>query len=221
MLESIVEILQGVPWYWVLCIAFLVTVAENIFPPAPCDSVLVFTGSLVGIGVVGFVPLLLFATLGSAAGFVLMYWLGLRFGTEILDSRRFKFLSRESMEQPERLFRKYGDIIIVINRFLSGTRAFISFFAGMSRLNTIKTVILASMSALFWNIILIYLGIFLGKNWRTAEEYISAYGQIVIPVIVIASGILIYRWIRKQKKIREKAKKKEKALVDTKKTDDI
>ncbi|MBK9709437.1 MAG: hypothetical protein IPO77_21345 [Acidobacteria bacterium] len=44
-------------------------------PPSRSDVLLVFTGTLIGVGTVGFIPALAFSTLGSSAGFVgISYW---------------------------------------------------------------------------------------------------------------------------------------------------
>jgi membrane protein DedA with SNARE-associated domain len=194
---------MSVPWEWVLIFAFFITFLENIFPPAPCDSILVFTGGLVGIGTVSMAPLLIVATLGSTVGFIAMYYLGRKFGISIIDSKRFKFVSRKEIEKPERLFNKYGDWIIVANRFLSGTRAIISFFAGISKLKIGKTVLLSALSALAWNSILIYAGYLLGDNWEQATEYFALYGKILTIAIVIAIAIAVLLWYRKKKKTRD------------------
>lgn len=195
MLETAVEILQSVPWYWVLAIAFFVTFLENVFPPAPCDSILAFCGTLVGIGAVGFFPLLLAATLGSVVGFVFMFWLGWEFGVKIVDSDRLKFINHKTLEKPEEWFRNHGYLIIVVNRFLSGTRAVISFFAGMSKLSRTKTVVYSSVSALAWNSILILLGAIFAENWQVADYYMTLYGKILTPVVIAIILFFLIRWL--------------------------
>lgn len=206
MLESAIEILSSVPWGWILVIAFFFTFLENVFPPAPCDSILLFTGTLVGIGVIDFTPLLLVSTAGSVIGFWTMFQLGKSFGIKIVDSHRFKFINRETLEKPDIWFKKYGYIIIVVNRFLSGTRAVISFFAGISNLSPYKTLALSGLSALLWNAILIGLGVFLGSNWDQAEKYIRLYGLIILPIILILISIFVYKWIKDLKKKRHTKK---------------
>ncbi|MDQ1266199.1 MAG: hypothetical protein QG635_1351 [Bacteroidota bacterium] len=199
MLEIIIEYLKVVPWYWILSIAFFVTILENLFPPAPCDSVLIFIGTLVGIKAVGLISVLAASTAGSILGFVFMYWLGWEFGIKVIESRRFKFLTPEILKKPEEWFRRWGYLVIVLNRFLSGTRAVISFFAGISKLSPFKTSVYATISAMAWNLILIYLGVILGENWELADKYIEMYGKIILPIII---GLIIiaiaYNFIKKK-----------------------
>ncbi len=193
MLESIIDFLETVPWEWVVITAFSLPYIENLFPPAPCDTALVFIGTLVGIETVGFFQMITLATLGSTFGFMTAYWIGAKFGELIIDSPKFKFINRKRLRKPEELFRKHGDWIIVINRFMSGTRGVISFFAGISKLKPIKTFILAAISALIWNSFLIGLGFILGKNWRLVQQYLSIYGTIVWIIVV---GLVLYLGIR-------------------------
>ncbi len=200
-LQSAINFLSHLEWYWVLGFALFITMLENIFPPSPSDSVLVFMGSLVGIGTIGFLPLLVFATIGSVLGFIIMFLLGSKFGERIVDSNKLAFINQKSMEKPEQWFRKYGYYLIIANRFLSGTRAVISFFAGLSDLDLKKTVILSTGSALVWNSILIYLGYVFGNNYEEILNYLGLYGKIIFPIIGLVIVIFLIKkfWWDKRK----------------------
>ncbi len=200
MLETAIEYLSSVPWYWVLTFAFFITLIENIFPPSPSDTILVFTGTMVSIGDVGFWPLLIAATLGSTAGFIIMYYVGFKFEKAIIESGKLSFINAKTLEKPERWFRKYGYSLIVANRFLSGTRAVISFFAGISQLSITKTALLSAVSALAWNAILIYLGVITGNNWEIVVEYMGLYAKIIMPTVAIVAAIgVLFWWLKRRK----------------------
>jgi membrane protein DedA with SNARE-associated domain len=199
MLESIIEYLTLVPWYWVLIIAFLTTLAENIFPPVPGDSVLVFMGTLIGIKSGSFAEILIAATIGSTLGFAAMYVLGHKFEHIIMDSNRFKFISRSALLKVESWFVKYGYWLIVANRFLSGTRAVISFFAGMSKMDFKITIGLSIISSLIWNSILLGLGNAFGDNWEMIDKYLSLYGKIIFPVVILIVVAFVAYQIFKKK----------------------
>ncbi len=197
MLETLIEIIQKIPPFWILIIAFAVTYIENIFPPSPSDAALVFMGALVGTGTVGFLPLLLFATIGSTLGFITMFVLGVRFEMKFVETDKLKFISKNALSKVDELFKKWGYWLIVANRFLSGTRAVIAFFAGMSLLSFRKSTVLSFFSALLWNFILIYLGFIFGDNWKKVDEYMTLYGYILIPVVaVLVAAYFIYSFIQ-------------------------
>jgi membrane protein DedA with SNARE-associated domain len=202
MIETIIFYLSQVPWYWVLGISLFITFLENIFPPAPCDTALIFCGTLVSLKIVDFFSLLIFSTIGSMLGFILLFRLGRTLGYKMVESRRLPFINESTIKKPQRWFSKYGFSIIVINRFLSGTRAVISFIAGMSNISYTSALILSGISALVWNAILIYIGILLGENWKLGDYYISMYGKIIFPAMIL--GIVIFFFIKYLRKKRNK-----------------
>jgi membrane protein DedA with SNARE-associated domain len=211
LVKNIAQTLQNtdIPVLWILILAFVITLTENIFPPSPSDVILVLLGSLVGLDKVGFVDLLITATIGSTMGFILMYWLGALLGNKIIDSKKFKFINEENLEKPRKWFLKYGYSLIAINRFLPGTRAVISFFAGISRINLKITIILCFVSAAIWNIILIYLGNLFGRNWEIVNNYMSLYGSITtysaLGIIVLFGGYKLYIYLKNRKSVKNSA----------------
>jgi len=183
-------------------VMFGIAFIENIFPPSPSDMIIVFGGSLVGMGIVGFAEPLLFATVGSTLGFVVMYKIGDWFGVHILESGKISFIPVESVKKAEAWFQKYGYWVIVANRFLAGTRAVVSFFAGMSELKLGTTALLSFFSALVWNAILITAGFYLGQNWERIGFYIMTYSRIVTLIAVAFALVLVARYLWKKRKSR-------------------
>jgi membrane protein DedA with SNARE-associated domain len=182
----------------VLVLVFSFAFLENLFPPSPSDLMIVAAGSLVGIEHVGFMSTLLCATAGSVGGFLVMYKVGEWFGLRIVERGRIKYLPVDSIHTVEAWFGKYGYWVVVVNRFLTGTRAVVSFFAGMSRLRFGLTTILCAISALCWNAILVGGGYYLGKNWERIGFYLTTYSQVVTTVVVLAVLILVARYFMKR-----------------------
>jgi membrane protein DedA with SNARE-associated domain len=83
---------------------------------------------------------------------------------------------------------------------MSGTRAVISFFAGMSELRFGKTTVLCFLSALVWNAILIYGGTLLGANWRNIGDYLSAYSRVITLLIGLIAAAWFVIWFYRKKK---------------------
>lgn len=201
MFEEILTRISELSPIWIYLTIFLFAFIENLFPPSPSDMVVVVGGSLVGASNLHFVPVLVFATGGSLVGFLTAFAIGWQIDKRILHSGKIKFLTIESVEKVENAFRKYGYFLIIANRFLPGTRAVISFFAGMSRLNVHYTVLLSAASAFIWNSILISLGMVFGENIHKVDAFLSTYNQIVIAVTAVVIAFLIIRYfIKKNKK---------------------
>jgi membrane protein DedA with SNARE-associated domain len=198
--ESLFQTIEAFNPIYIYIAVFLIAFVENIFPPSPSDVVIVFGGSLVGIGKIDFIGTLAIATLGSTLGFMTMFKIGEWFGESILEKNKLNFLPMENVHKLEGWFRRYGYGIIIANRFLSGTRAIVSFFAGMAKMIFFKTTVLCFLSALVWNFLLVYGGSILGENWRAIGIYLSTYSQIITSIIVVVVIFFIVRWFYKRQK---------------------
>jgi membrane protein DedA with SNARE-associated domain len=183
----------------VLALMFLIAYVENIFPPAPSDVLLVIGGTLIGSGKISFAPALTVATLGSVLGFMTAYVFGRYFEQQIVSGRGRRYLPVNGIHQVERLFNRFGYGVIVANRFLAGTRAIVSFFAGMSKMNLLATTALSALSAAVWNSILLYLGVFFADNWRDADRYLTTYSKIATVVFGVAVILFLWRFFRKRR----------------------
>ncbi len=188
---------------WIYAVIFFVSFIENIFPPAPSDTLVVFGGALSAMGHGSFAATLIAGVAGSTVGFMTMYSIGRWFGKRILETGRLKFIPLDSIHKAEAWFSKYGDFMIIANRFLSGTRAVISFFAGVSQLNFTKTTILSFLSSLAWYTVLVYAGYALGHNWQNVFDYMSTYSAIVTGIIIILAVAFLIRYILSHKKTTE------------------
>jgi membrane protein DedA with SNARE-associated domain len=178
---------------------FFIAYIENIFPPSPSDVLLVFAGTLIGLGTIGFAPALISATLGSTLGFMTAYVLGRYFEQHVVSGRFSRYLPANAIHQVERLFQRFGYGVIVANRFLAGTRAIVSFFAGMSKMNLAVTTALSAISAAVWNSLLLYLGMIFANNWRVAAEYLALYSKVVTVIVVAALALFLWRFFRKRR----------------------
>jgi len=199
LLQQAISWLQQLPPAGVLALMFLIAYIENIFPPSPSDVLLVFTGTLIGVGTIGFASSLIVSTLGATLGFMTAYVLGRYFKEHVTTGRISRYLPLGAIAQVEKLFQRFGYGVIVANRFLAGTRAIVSFVAGMSKMNLPATTALCALSAALWNAILLYLGMTFGKNWQRVGEYLSIYSTIVTVIVVILLAVFLWRYLRNRR----------------------
>lgn len=200
-MESFIHTLESLSPALIYFLLFAIAYVENIFPPSPSDVIVVFGGYLVGLGRIDFAVTVAFTTAGSITGFLTMYKVGEWFGESIIERRKLAFLPLENIHKVEDWFRAYGYWIIVANRFLSGTRAVVSFFAGLSKLKVMRTTLLCGLSALVWNGLMIYAGALLGKNWNAVVLYLSTYSRIVsgLVLFVLITWGLRRLYVRRKK----------------------
>lgn len=193
MLENILIYLNTLDIAWIYIILFVFAFIENPFPPSPSDVVVVLGATLISHSPAGFIPVLIITSLGSSLGFLLMYYIGFYFSEKLIRSHKFKFISDDAVQKADVWFRKYGYKLILANRFLPGTRSIISFFSGVSELQVKKTFILATISAFAWNILLITLGMLVGKNVEIIDQYLSTYSNIILT----ATAVILLAWLIK------------------------
>jgi membrane protein DedA with SNARE-associated domain len=195
MLEDIIMYMGSVGPAWIYVILFFFSFIENVFPPSPSDVVVVVGAALIASTSISYLPVLIITSIGSALGFILMYYVGKLFGDKVVRSGKIKFISQEDISKTDIWFTKYGYKLILANRFLPGTRSVISFFAGIYELELRRTFLFAAVSAFAWNAIIIYLGMALGNNVKLIDYYLSTYSTIVLVLTAIVIAILIIRYI--------------------------
>ena len=201
MIEYIENIITQVDPLVAYLILFASAYVENTFPPVPGDTVTVIGAYLITTGKLSFIGVWLSTTLGSILGFFTMYLIGYRLGRSFITSeKRAKIFDYDRIEKTEIWFSKYGYWVILANRFLSGTRSVISLFAGIFKLRGYKVLLLATISALIWNGLLMYAGYVLGVNWENIVEIVGQYNKIVIAITITAIvGFVVYKYVFKKK----------------------
>jgi len=173
---------------------------ENIVPPVPGDTVVIFGAYLVGLGKIEFLPSLAMTTIGSLAGFMTYYAVGRYFGREYFAKKNYKWFGSGKIDRIDKWFDRWGYFVVIGNRFLAGTRSVVSIFAGFARLSILKVTILAFISSLVWNGILITAGYYAGKNWQHVKEVVGNYNIIISIFIILAltAGVLIVKRRKRQ-----------------------
>ncbi|MEE2657362.1 MAG: DedA family protein [Candidatus Latescibacterota bacterium] len=179
----------AVVYGFVVISAFL----ENVVPPVPGDTVVVFTAYLAGRGVLHWMPVYAGTCAGGVVGFLVMYWIGLRGGRSLFrgDSEQGswtlgRLFSAQRLEQAEGWLKRYGAWLVLGNRFLSGIRSVIAIAAGVGKMNWRSVALLGTLSMVAWNGILLYTGLVIGENWELVGEYLAHYNQIVAAVLALA-----------------------------------
>ena len=177
---------------------------ENIFPPIPGDTITALGAFLVGTGRLSFFGVYLSTTLGSLLGFLALFWIGRYLGRRFFIEKDYRFLSAQEIIKAEEWYRKYGYLLIAINRFLPGIRSAISLAGGIAHLKVSSVVFLAFASAAAWNLIWILAGYMLGSNWETARDSMAAimvrYNIAIFALLgLVVLLLLIRKWIRGRK----------------------
>lgn len=205
MLESLFSFIEQAPPWVVFVTVFLASYIENIFPPVPGDTILIFGAYLVGRGDLSFTTAMITTLMGSVLGFLTLYVAGYKYGRGFFYSKQQTWFSPNSIHRVEVLFEKWGYGVVLINRFLAGLRSVIGLFSGIGKLNIWKVIVLSTISSILWNGTLIWLGSTIGENWEKIGVYLKRYNTTVTIIILgIVSAFLIHRYLIVKENLAEK-----------------
>ena len=98
----------------------------------------------------------------------------------------------------EEFFKSHGHISTFSGRLIPAVRQYISFPAGLARMNLFIFCIYTSLGAGIWVIILTLLGYFLGGNEALIKEYLHTI-VIVILVLLAVLGFAYYKRVKNKK----------------------
>ncbi|AKK02643.1 DedA family protein [Corynebacterium epidermidicanis] len=183
---------------------------ENIFPPIPSELILPLAGFTVGQGGMNFIAALVWATVGSILGALLLYWVGAKFGAQRLRQiADWMWLTEpEDVDNSLDWFQQHGQWSVFFARLIPGVRSLISIPAGIDRMSLPKFTMLTAAGSLLWNAVLIGLGMWLGERYHVVSDVIDKYSTVIYAIIAAAISYVVYRmWRRKE---RRKARRRRK-----------
>lgn len=152
--------------------------------PIPDETLLTFCGYLIYSGRLHFGFTLLAGFCGSASGISISYLLGARFGRFVFTKLgKYIRLTPQRILEVERMFGRFGPVLLTIGYFIPGVRHFTAVVAGMSGLRWPKFAMFAYMGAALWVTTFLSLGYLFGERWQHTSEVVHRYS-------LIASGVL-------------------------------
>ena len=182
--------------YGYLGVCFLIAI-ENIFPPIPSEVILTFGGFMTTYTRMNVPGVVIFSTLGSTIGALVLYWVGLFLTPERLarfsKSKLFKWLGfdKEEVERSMRWFEQKGKKAILFGRCVPIIRSLVSVPAGMAQVPMPIFLFYTVIGSTVWNILLVSLGALLGASWDTVLVYLEQYAA-VIRVLLVGGAVV---WI--------------------------
>ena len=197
MIAQLIEILASFIIYIISSSGYLGIILlmgiESACIPLPSEIIMPFSGYLVFRGDFGLWEVGLAGAFGCLVGSVPAYYLGLYGGRPLIERYgKYVLISQRDLDLADRWFTRYGDLAIFFSRLLPVVRTFISFPAGVARMNFTRFVIYTFIGSFPWCLGLAYIGMKLGQNWNTLGVYFHRF-DIVIGGL-IALGVIYYLW---------------------------
>lgn len=196
--EQFLQYLNTQPPWTIYIFLFIGALMENIIPPIPGDTLIVFGAYLAGVGIIATLPAYLAMWVGSAVGCLLVYGLSYWKGHTFFKRLNTRFFSEQNLGLAQKWFSKYGYRIVIFNRFLPTARAFVGIVAGMSKMHPVRMTIYVFIGTFLWNSLLVYFGLKVGENWRLVIDVLHTYNRVILALMVAGVlGYLIWRWCKK------------------------
>lgn len=147
--------------------ASLAIALENLFPPLPSEVIRPLTGFAAGRGVISLAYALSWTALGSVAGAVALYWIGMLFGRDRVHAiwAKLPLVKTSDLERTEQWFAKHGTKAVLLGRMVPIFRSLISVPAGVERMPLPLFMALTALGSLLWNSVLVMAGYWLGDRW--------------------------------------------------------
>jgi membrane protein DedA with SNARE-associated domain len=171
---------------------------ENLFPPIPSEIILPLAGLAASRGDLGLVDVLVWTTIGSLVGALILYGVGRGLGVERLRTvaRKVPLLEVRDIDRTEQWFHRHGPKAVFFGRMLPVFRSLISIPAGVTKLNIALFAALTFLGSAIWNTLFVLAGYLLGENWHVIEPYADTFQIIVIGLVVVALAVWTIRRIR-------------------------
>ncbi|RLF15202.1 MAG: DedA family protein [Thermoprotei archaeon] len=177
------------------CIGVLILmIMESACLPIPSEIVMPLAGFALCNSMHDILIYSLIGTIANLIGSWIAYLVGMLGGRPVLFKYgKYVLLTKKELIRAETLFKRYGDITVLIGRMLPAIRTVISLPAGIFLLNPVRFTLYTFIGSLPWNFFLTYLGYELGENWYIIEEYMK-YLDIAV---IIGTAILIVYVLRR------------------------
>lgn len=138
---------------------------ESSFFPFPSEVVVPPAGFLAARGQMNLLLVVGSGILGSLFGALFNYWISIRYGRPFfLRYGRYFLVSEKSIDRAERFFADHGHISTFVGRLLPVIRQYISFPAGLARMNIPLFLFYTGLGSGIWVLVLALAGYWLGAN---------------------------------------------------------
>jgi membrane protein DedA with SNARE-associated domain len=177
---------------------FVMSALESTFLPIPSEITLIPAGYLIHQGVWSGPLVFLLATLGTLTGSLANYALAFYGGRYVLVRYgRYFLMTEEKLLKMEGFFVRHGPLSIFLGRLVMGVRHFISFPAGLARMNLKKFCFYTMAGGAIWTFILLLLGYAIGDNKEFVMEILPAIKAGFAVAVVAVIAFVFYKHRRK------------------------
>ncbi|MFA5133796.1 MAG: DedA family protein [Patescibacteria group bacterium] len=173
---------------------------ESCGIPMPSEVIMPFSGFLVVSGELGFWQIVILGTLGNLGGSLLAYWIGKKGGRPVFEKYgKYFLISGHDLDLADRWFIKYGEATVFFGRLLPVIRTYISFPAGIAKMDVKRFSFYTAAGALPWSFLFAWLGVKMGSHWELIREKLHNFDLAMAAAVVILVILYIWRHLKIRK----------------------
>ncbi len=195
---------------WAGPVVFILTFGESLLVLGilmPATALLLFTGGLVGAGLVSPITVLIWGITGAITGDAVSYWMGRWVGPTILRWRLVKH-HRPTVARARLFFYRYGFLSIFIGRFLGPIRCTIPTVAGVMGMSQWRFQLANFLSAIIWVPLMLTPGYLAAKSVYMASyaSQLILYAGGGLSIVIGLSLLYLFTHQRKTSQARSKVR---------------
>ncbi|HUY98671.1 MAG TPA: DedA family protein [Verrucomicrobiae bacterium] len=184
---------QFVNHYGLLAVLLLMA-AESCAIPFPSEVIMPVAGALAALGHLNLAAVIVAGGVGNLAGSLIAYGLAAWLGEPLLlGPGRWIGIRRAHLELADRWFQRHGAAAVLIGRLLPVVRTYISFPAGLARLDLMRFAGLTLAGSLVWSGALAAGGYEVGSNYTRFAHPIGTAAVVLVVGVVAVLAVWLWR----------------------------
>jgi membrane protein DedA with SNARE-associated domain len=180
----------------------LLMAIESACIPLPSEVVMPFAGYLVYTGRFDLLAAATAGAIGCNLGSTVAYYVAAYGGRPVIERwGRYVLIRTHDLDRAERLFDRFGSVMVFVGRLLPVIRTFIAFPAGLARMRMLPFQIYTFVGSWIWCLVLAYIGFILGDRWNSDPQFRRIYHALdLVIVVLLVAGIAWFVWSHWPKK---------------------
>ena len=173
---------------------------ENIVPPIPADTFVLFGGFLAARGRASGTMVFLVTWTANVSSALAVFAVGYRYGDTFFRTRLGRYLLvPQQLETVRRFYRRWGTAAIFYTRFLPGLRAVVPVFAGLTHQKPWLVATPLLVASAIWYGGLTWVGLFAGRNLDRLLVLQSRVNLMLAGFAALVFLLIGWWWIRSRR----------------------
>ena len=186
MADWVIRLIDGTGYAGI----FLLMMLETVFPPIPSEVIMPIAGVRAATGPMTLWGVIASGTAGAMVGNLFWYlvarWVGFkRFCPFIERHGRWLTMDWYDVEKVERLFGRFGPVVVAIGRLIPTIRSVVSIPAGLVRMRLRRFLFWSALGTGAWSGLLAAAGYLLGQSFARVDEVLGPLSSIIVTLIIV------------------------------------